>query len=80
MEQHTQVTTDDLRRLLGAGPTARLVLVEGHVSIAPGADDGGGLIIVTREELADTTRDDSGDRALAEKAAIFNADIRLRGA
>ncbi|MGO4649387.1 hypothetical protein AB4305_31260 [Nocardia sp. 2YAB30] len=80
MEPHTQVTTDDLRQLLGAGPTARLVLVEGHLSIDLGTDNGDGLVVVTREELADSIRDDLGDRALAEQAAISNSDIRLRGA
>ncbi|NKY88397.1 hypothetical protein [Nocardia veterana] len=76
---HPQVTAEDLRMLLDAGgPGTRLVLSEGRIRLA--TDDGDGLELIRRPELADRIGDHPDQHELAEQAELLNTLIRLQGA
>ncbi|WP_280497500.1 hypothetical protein [Nocardia asiatica] len=81
-DDKSRVTEDVLRELLRTTePDARLVLEEGQVRIEhSSALEPRGMLIVTRDELADRLGSDPDAAALAEAAAELDSEVRLRGA
>ena len=79
------VTADDVRRLLGAGTDAVLVLVEGRVYvIAPAELDTesyrGALQIITRDELVrGAGSEELSERELKEQAAELDSAVSELG-
>ena len=79
------VTADDVRRLLGAGTDAVLVLVEGRVDVvAPAELDTesyrGALQIITRAELVrGAGSEELSERELKEQAAELDSAVSELG-
>ncbi len=79
------VTADDVRRLLGAGPDAVLVLVEGRVDVVSPAELDtdpyrGALQIITRDELVRGAGGEQlSERELKEQAAELDSAVSELG-
>lgn len=78
---HTQVTVDDLRRLLAApDDRATLVLTAGRIDLETDTEAvARSLAVVTRAELAARVGTDPDPTALGNQAAELNTEIRLLG-
>ncbi|WP_063058451.1 hypothetical protein [Nocardia sienata] len=81
-QPHTQITPDDLRRLLDAENTqATLALAGGAVRVETDPDVAAqGLPVITRAALVDRVGADPDDNALTVQAAELETEIRLLGA
>lgn len=81
-QPHTQVTPEDLRRLLDAeNAQATLALAGGAVRVETDPDVAAqGLPVITRAALVDRIGADPDDNALTVQAAELETEIRLLGA
>lgn len=80
------ISRDDVEKLLGAGPSAVLVLIEGRAEVV-GRDEldsdeyVGALEVITREALLDRTGGvDLSPHELEEQAAALDAAVSELGA
>jgi len=78
------VTTEDLRRLLGCGTRAELVLTEGRVEIREQEDDAdAGMAVISRAALLEQlgeSADEVGDDQLRTAASALDDVIAKLGA
>ncbi len=78
------VTTEDLRRLLGSGTRAELVLTEGRVEIREQEDDpDAGMAVISRAALLEQlgeSADEVGDDQLRTAASALDDVIAKLGA
>jgi len=78
------VTTEDLRRLLGSGTRAELVLTEGRVEISEQEDDAdAGMAVISRAALLEQlgeSADEVGDDQLRAAASALDDVIAKLGA
>lgn len=81
-----RVTVEVLRSLLDAAGDAALVLLEGRLSVVPGAalgtpDWAGAVVVVTRDGLVERAGSaDPSERELTEVAAALDVEEASRGA
>ncbi|WP_280399827.1 hypothetical protein [Nocardia carnea] len=77
----TQVDAAQLRRLLASAPDSCLVLSEGRLRIHDDpADDGAGLVVVTRADLVARVGEQPEEAELTTQAALLDSEIGSLGA
>ncbi|MFC4372939.1 hypothetical protein ACFO5K_02395 [Nocardia halotolerans] len=75
-----KVTVGLVQELLGATDGC-LVLEAGRVRVAAGAESQqGGMVIISKAELAQRLGSDPDPTALSEQAAVLNTEVGLLGA